>query len=923
MRNYFLLPVFFLFTIFTYAQTFNISGTLVDEIQGSPLESATVFAEKASDSTLITYTISDKKGFFELKGDTGLKSLRVNISYTGYAPFSKEISLNETRNVDLGTIKMALAAEALDGVLVKASRAPITIKKDTLEFNAASFKTKKDATVEDLLKELPGVEVDAAGAITVNGKAVNKILVNGKAFFGDDPTIATKNLTKEMIDKIQVSDTKTDAEAFTGEEGDDQNKTINITIDKEKNKGIFGRVAAGAGTDERFEYAGLINYFDNDTRISALGGGNNINSPGFSFGEIQKMFGGASYVSRNSNGNFNFGGRNFGGGEGITNSRTAGANYVDDFGKTEFSSDYFYSAANSFNEEIRNRENILPDNRYFSNVRSNRVNNSDNHSFNLKIKREVDSTFQIDIRPQFNYSVGDSRFSNNEETRNTDGELTNQSTTDNSADRENVEFRNDLSISKKYGDKGAYVRLSLENNNSKNINDEYLVSNTDIFGVDPQNISRNQFTDGEQTVDNYQLATTWQIPLIGKEFNLDLKYEYETENRKDKQSVFDFDSGTQDYSNFNTVQSTDFTNKNRSSKPEVGLDFRNDDISVGFSAGYVFRTLESEESLRDINFENRYDALELDGYFRYSFSKKSSMYTGYSLSNEAPNVTQLSPYVNVSDPLNIRQGNPDLDPSNRHNFYGGFNNYDYQTKSGIYSYAGFNATNNAIVPNTTIDENFVRNTTYTNVDGVYNFYVGGGINKTKKIDSLRSLRYNFGLRANGNRNVNFNNGVQYASRTNTYSPEIGLRFIWEELFEIRPSYELSYSKNTFNTDNFNDNTYLVHEIGLQTITTFPKKLEWNNDIKYTYNADVAPGFQKDALFWNSSLAYSVLKNKGLVTIKVYDLLDQNTNARRIATNDYIQDVQSTVLQQYFMLGFSYKFNTLGAKGETRENEWGF
>ena len=291
MCKYFYLLIFGLFSTILFSQNFQIKGKLVDETENTPLESATVFAEKPSDSSLITYTISGRNGEFELKGRTSATEVSVNISYTGYAPLRKKVLLNG-EPIDLGNIKMVVQTESLGDVVVTATRAPITIKKDTLEFNAASFSTKANATVEDLLKELPGVEVDAQGNITVNGKPVNKILVNGKPFFGDDPTIATRNLTKEIVDKIQVTDTKTDSEAFTGEKGDDQNKTINITIDEEKNKGIFGRVAAGAGTDKRFEYAGLINYFDNDLRLSVLAGGNNINSPGFSFGEIEKMFGG-------------------------------------------------------------------------------------------------------------------------------------------------------------------------------------------------------------------------------------------------------------------------------------------------------------------------------------------------------------------------------------------------------------------------------------------------------------------------------------------------------------------------------------------------------------------------------------------------------------------------------------------------------
>src|SRR5690606_12447043 len=272
------------------------------------------------------YTISDRNGKFLLEGNTSAKKARVNISFVGYESFQREIELN-TPSQDMGKIPLSFSIASLDEVIVK-SRAPVTIKKDTLEFNVASFKTKKDATIEDLLKELPGVEVDLDGNIKVNGKDVSNVLVNGKPFFGNDPTIATRNLTKELIEKVQVVDTKTKAEAFTGEEGDKESKTINLTIKEENNKGIFGRVAAGGGTDERFEYAGLFNYFDNDRRLSVLGGGNNINSPGFSFGEIRKMFGNARNMSMSSSGGFTIDGRSFGYGEGIINSRIAGANYA-------------------------------------------------------------------------------------------------------------------------------------------------------------------------------------------------------------------------------------------------------------------------------------------------------------------------------------------------------------------------------------------------------------------------------------------------------------------------------------------------------------------------------------------------------------------------------------------------------------------
>ena len=904
------------------AQEFTISGKLIDGSTKTPLEAATVFAETLKDSTLITYTITDSSGDFFLKGRTSQDKVNLYVTFVGYQPYEQIVDISTNRDIVVPPVELDFQVETLGDVIVKGRSAPVTIKKDTLEFNVSSFQTKKDATLEDLLKELPGVDVDEQGNITINGKPVNQILVNGKPFFGDDPTIATRNLTKDIIDKIQVTDTKTKSEAFTDEAGDDQNKSINITIDEEKNKGIFGRVAAGAGTDDRFEYAGLVNYFDNDLRISALGSGNNINSPGFSFGEIEKMFGNARYISVSDNGSFNINGRSFGGSQGITNSRTGGFNYADDWSEnTEASADYFYSASNSFEEELRNRENILPDNRYFSTSRSTTRNNNDSHAVNGRVEKKIDSTFFIEYRPQFNYNEGEFRSDRTEETRNADQELTNASSTYSNSLRSGRNFENDLSLTRKYGSKGGFIRLRFNNEINDNNTDSYLNSTTEIYGEDPQIIERDQFTDGKQAITSYNVQAEWRVPLVTKKLFLNLQYSFDNERRKDRQSTYDFDESSLDYSNFNLAQSTDFTNKNRSSRPEIGMSYRSENTNAGFDAGYVMRTLQSDDALRDIDFDSDFNALELRANLWHKFNQKWSMWSGYRLENNAPGVRQLSPYIDVSDPLNTIQGNPDLSPENAHSLYMGVNNYDYQSRTGFNSYFNVNITNDRVVARTTVDENFVRNTTYANVSGNYNIYSRASYSKNIELDTLRTLKYELAMNLQANRSVNFNNEVQYASKTIAYSPSAGLRFTWKKLFEFRPDYTIEISRNSFNLDLFENREFLRHELRLRTTTFWPEKLEWNNDLRYIYNPNVASGFQKSSVFWNSSLAYSVMQNKGLITFKVYDLLNQNTNARRTATQDYIQDIQSTVLQQYFMLNFSYKFNTLGKKGEVRENNW--
>ena len=290
-------------------------------------------------------------------------------------------------------------------------------------------------------------------------------------------------------------------------------------------------------------------------------------------------------------------------------------------------------------------------------------------------------------------------------------------------------------------------------------NDDFKQSLTQIFGNAPSLIDRNQFINGDQDKNSYRISPSFNFPLIADTLFMNLSYTFQNEKRVDKRSVFDFNDITQDFSEFNTAQSTDFVNTNESSTPEIGVNYRNEKIYARINASYVFRTLESNDALRDIQFENHFNALELSANFRYSFSKKFSIYSGYYLQNNAPSIDQLSPYVDISDPLNITTGNPDLKPSNENRIYFGANNYDYQTQSGFFSYLNAEFTNDRVVPKTIIDENFIRNTTYTNVDGNYSVSGNIGYNKSSKIDSLRTLKLGASLYINTSKSVNFNNNI--------------------------------------------------------------------------------------------------------------------------------------------------------------------
>ncbi len=922
LRALTLLAFLFVFA-FAKAQTFSVKGTLKDKTTQEPLEAATVFVETTKDTTLITYTITNAKGIFELEGRTPVKEVALNISFVGYENYRKVLDISQGP-VNVGDILLDYETATLDEVVVK-SRAPITVKKDTLEFNVKSFKTKKDANIEDLLKELPGVEVDEEGKIRVNGKEVNKILVNGKPFFGDDPTIATRNLTKEIVEKIQITDTKTDDEAFSGEEGDSENKTINLTIAEENNKGIFGRLNAGGGTDDRFEYAGIVNLFNNDRRISVLAGGNNINSPGFSFGEIQKMFGNGSSMSISSNGSFTIGGRSFGGGSGIINSRNVGANYTDQLSeKVDITADYFYSGANNANDTRTERESILPDSRFFTNNNSRSTGNNDNQDVNLTVNIKPDSTLFINIRPSFSAARARNFNGNNEESLNEQGELINNSTLASNSENKGRDFSNTVSATKRFGSKGAFLKLRVSNEINRAESEEFLNSTTEVFGDDPALIERNQFTDGETNLNGFNGDITYRIPVVAKKLFLDAKFSYRNDQRDRRRSTFDFDQATQEFTAFNELLSTDFSARNIRTTPQLSMRWNTDKMNLSFGGGYVFRTLKNEDALRpELNISQNFEAVELSSYFNYRFSPKRSTYLGYNLTNTPPEVSQLNPFVDVSDPLNIIQGNPNLGPSNNHSLYAGFNNYDFQKGGGYYANLNGNITNNAVTPRTIVDENLVRNTTYVNVDGNYNLSASTGYDKSIKLDSLRTIKYGGGLFGNFNRNINFNNSVQYASETRSLTPNVNISFTWKNLFEIRPRYNLSFSTTKFGIDAFDDQEFVNHNLRINTGFFAIKHIEWRNDMLYNYNPNVADGFQRSSWFWNTTVAYSFLKDNATLTFKVYDVLNQNTNARRTANANFIQDVQSTVLQQYFMLSLSWKFNTLGKGGETGNDSFFF
>ena len=900
----------------SHAQTsFTIDGYIKSGEDNMPLESASVYVLNEVDSSLITYTISDSKGYFELKNKTSIKDLKLYISFIGFKTFTKTIDLSKNEH-HLNTITLQESG-LLEEVELSVS-APILIKEDTLEFSASSFKTKEDATVEDLLKKLPGVKIGKDGKITVNGKEVKDIKVNGKSFFGNDPTIAIKNLTKEMIEKVQISDSKTTDQAFSGEAGDSEAKSINLTIKEDKNKGVFGRVAAGGGTDDHYEFAGLVNAFDNNRRVSVLVGGNDINSPGFSYGEISKMYGGGRNVWMTDNGSFSIDGMRFGGGNGITTSRNYGLSFADNLAKNlELTLNYFGSEAKQIGATTAEIQNILPTETYFTDLQSNTTGENKNHNISANLEYKRDTTWFISYRPSLNLNETEGIETTYESSRRNLIDTTNISNSSKETSRKGSTFSNNLGITRKYGNKGAFVRLNYNNSFQKGDGERLNNSLVSILGDTPTTNKINQKSDLDNSLTKHFTSLTIRQPLKPKTLFLDYGVSYDYSMDKSENITFDIDEITPSNSTFNPDLSNNSDFEVKTLSPFTSLTYRDKKSWVRLSARYRNSQQIFKDEIRpDQDIDKTYNDLIFIFRGNHKFSPSKSIYTSITNRITPPNIDQVRTNEDVSNPLNIVVGNPNLRPTTQTNFYGNFNNYDMQKGTGFYAWIYGNTKQNDIVINRTIDENLISRTTYENVSGTYSLNGSFSQSFDISIDSLRTFEISGELGYGASKYKGFINGDKYNTNVRSLNPEIEIAYSIEDKLDFGIFYNYDWSHTSYSTDILDNLTINTHNIGFETYLRISDKFTWENDITYAYNPNVGSSFQQDFWMWNSTLAYDFIKDKAKLTFKVYDLLNQNINISRRAYGTVTEDVEELILQQYFMLTFSWKFNTMGSKGET-------
>ncbi|MFN3315962.1 MAG: hypothetical protein ACK40K_04055 [Raineya sp.] len=408
-NSYFWLTGFLLFfSLEVLAQNKgSVKGRILDSLDKDFVPGATISFQKVPDSTVVGFTMSDDLGYFEYKG-LALGEYKIIVKIVGSAVLRKNFSITaEKLEVNLGNLE--LQPESIEGIVVKGEVAPVEIKQDTVEFNAAAFKTKPNANTEDLLKKLPGVEVAKDGSVKAQGEQVRRVLVDGKPFFGDDPKAATKNIRADMIDKIQVIDQLSEQSQFTGVDDGNREKVINITTKKDMKKGTFGRAMAGIGTDDRYEGNLSLNRFNNNQQISLLASANNINQQNFTLGNA--IGGGGNFRGGFQRIAQAFGGANNNNNNGITTVWSAGLNFNDEWGKKwKINGNYFFNQSELLVSQNTKRQNILPDSTFFTFQDNNNTTNTNNHRINFRIDYQIDSLTSLRIIP--NISLTQSKYDN-------------------------------------------------------------------------------------------------------------------------------------------------------------------------------------------------------------------------------------------------------------------------------------------------------------------------------------------------------------------------------------------------------------------------------------------------------------------------------------------------------------------------------
>ncbi|MXV52891.1 outer membrane beta-barrel protein [Pedobacter sp. HMF7647] len=906
-----------------YAQTgYLVKGAVTDTASNTNLQNASVSVLQAKDSMLVSFTRTKLDGAFNLtlpkKG-----SYILMITYPKYADYVERFTLDSAhQSRDFGKLNLFLKSRLLQEVIIKGQVSAIKIKGDTTEFNAGNFKVQPNAKVEDLLKQLPGIQVDQNGKITAQGQAVSKVLVDGEEFFGDDPTLVTKNIRADMVDKVQLYDKKSDQATFTGIDDGEKTKTINIKLKEDKKNGMFGKVDAGAGTDGYYQGQAMINAFKGKKKLAAYGtaanngkvslGWEDNNKYGTS-GDDMQFEDGMIFINGNNdefsswNGNYN--------GEGIPVARNGGAHFENKWKNDKQSLNANYKIGSL---DVSGNRNSLINNTLPSGVNTT---SSDENFDNYLFRQKLDFTYQVKLDTTSNLKISvdgtlrNSRSSSAYQSSVQRGfdTLLNHNARSLTSEGDQRNMNMTAFWNKKFKKAGRTISLNLKESLNDDNSDGFLNSEIDFYDELGQqdsvsNINQQKTNTSKSSLFNSNL--TYTEPL-SKTFSTILNYGLNYNH-----AISDLRSYNQTlpgiYNELDSLYSNKFTFDQFSHAGGLNFNYKKGKTTLNFGTKAQTLNFKQLNGYTSRVYERNFFNWMPQAMFQYRFSQQRSFRFNYNGSTEQPTINQLQPVLVNDDPLNIVIGNPALKPAFRNRFNINYNSYKVLTNQNIYVYGSVSLVSNPIVSNNVTDQTGKTVYQSSNLSGKtpVNYYGGFGYySKIKKPE----LNYGISFNTDGNTYYNLTNNVVNRTVSNNYSGNIQLSKYKQKKYEFSVNFRPGYSFGESSLQQQVNNNGWTFNSDASFNIYLPGKLQIGSDANYEFRQKTQSFNENfDRMIWNAWISRKFLKQDNLaVTVKGNDLLNQNVGFNRYAFNNQISQTNYTTIRRYFMFSVTWDFNKMG------------
>ena len=910
---------------FVQAQTAQIIGTVIDSTSKSPVVGAYVAVTKTTPDAKPEYVTTDVNGKFAIT--VTQESYRVKVSYLSYNDSQRTVHV--VGNVqDAGTFLLTEAVANLNEVKVVGAVTPMEQKGDTTQFNAAAFKTNPDATTEDLIQKMPGITV-TNGTVTAHGETVNRVLVDGKPFFGDDAALTLKSLPAEIVDKIEVFDKLSDQAQFTGFDDGSGQKTINIVTKSNRKVGQFGKVFAGYGLDDRYQAGGNVSFFNKNQRISIIGLTNNINQQNFSSQDLL----GVSGASGGGGGNRGGGGGSAGNflvgqQSGLTGTNSFGLNYANKFGeKVDVSGSYFFNRTSNNNFQTTNED-------YYGKQLYKETNNSGstniNHRLNFRVEYAIDKKNMLIFTPRLSFQNNQSGTLKNGLTNLGDGTPLNSTNIDKSSENHGYNFTNDLLFRHAFEKKGRTLSFNFNTQINDKDGSGKLYSKNQYFSnleVPGDTIDQRSYTSSNAVVLGGNFIYTEPISSTGQlQFNYGLTV---SNSNSDKETYNNTRIDEEAYTQLDTLLSNSFDNRYTTNRAGLSYRYRKNNWSANLGMDFQNTGLYSEQlspvvGKVDQSFTNFLPNLMLT----YRSKEGTQFRTFFRSSTNQPSISQLQNVVDNSNPLSLTAGNPNLKQEYRNNLNMRYSIAGANRPFSLNAMIFLTQTNNAIVNSTFIAQELTtlpsgivlekgaKLTAPINVDGSWN--ARALLTYGKPVSKIK-LNVNLTSGFNYVRSPGMINNIANFSNTYAYSQGLVLSSNVSENLDFTASYSGNYNvvRNSIQP-NLNNN-YYTSSITARVNWIFGKGFVLASDVNNQSYRGLGAGFNQNFTLWNASVGKKFLKNNaGELKLTVFDILKQNNSIARNVTETYVQDVTSRVLTQYAMLTFTYTLRNFG-KMPTRDN----